>query len=105
MNNKDRIILKYFAEKIRKVFPDAQIRAFGSRVQGNASEFSDLDVCVVVEKFDESIDKIIMNIAWETGFEYDIVISTVTFSKHDFEHGAVSSSQFVKSVILSGVAA
>jgi len=67
--------------------------------------FPDLDVCVVVEKFDESIDKIIMNIAWETGFEYDIVISTVTFSKHDFEHGAVSSSQFVKSVILSGVAA
>lgn len=105
MNNSDMIILNLFAENIRKNFPDAEIRAFGSRAQGTASEYSDLDVCIVVENLDESTDKKIMDIAWETGFENDLVISTVTFSRHDFEHGAVSSSPFVKSIIASGVAA
>lgn len=105
MNEKDYKILKEFADSVRKRFSGAAIWGFGSRVRGNPTEFSDLDVCVVVESLDESIDKAIMNIAWETGFENDIVISTVTYSKNDFEHGAVSYSTFIKSIISSGIAA
>ena len=105
MNEKDYKILKQFADSVRMRFPEAAIWGYGSRVRGNPSEFSDLDVCIIVESLDESIDKAIMTIAWETGFENDIIISTVTYSKNDFEHGAVSYSTFIKSIIASGIAA
>ena len=105
MNEKDLNILKQYANAIRAKFPDALIWAFGSRVKGTASEYSDLDVCVVVDSLDESIDRTIMDIAWETGFENDIVISTVTYLREDFMHGAISCSSFIKSIQSSGIAA
>lgn len=105
MQKKDYIILREFATSVRKKYPEAEIIAFGSRVTGNASEFSDFDVCIVLQFLDENIDKDIINIAWEIGFKNDIVISTVTFSKNDFENGAISFSPFVKSIQQSGVAA
>lgn len=105
MKERDLKILHEFAVEVRKIFPGAAIRAFGSRVYDNASEYSDLDVCIVLDRIDETIDKIIMNIAWETGFRNDMVISTVTYSKNDFENGTVSASPFVKSIISTGIAA
>ncbi|HRX49636.1 MAG TPA: nucleotidyltransferase domain-containing protein [Spirochaetota bacterium] len=105
MNEKDQRVLKQFADSVRKKFPEAEVWGFGSRVRGNASEYSDLDVCVVIENCNETSDRLIIDIAWETGFENDIVISTVTFSKKDFRQGAVSFSPFIKSIISSGVAA
>ena len=105
MNEKDHKILKQFAEAVRKRFPDAEIWGFGSRVHGNASPDSDLDVCIVIDEYNETADRSIIDIAWETGFENDIIISTVTYSKSDFKHGAVSYSPFIKSIISSGIAA
>ncbi len=105
MQEKDYIILRELAASIREKYPDAEVIGFGSRVRGNASEFSDFDICIVLKYLDENIDKDIMNIAWETGFKNDIVISTITYSKDDFENGPVSCSPFVKSIRQSGVAA
>lgn len=105
MDIRDRSVLEKFAATIRRDFPDAEIWAFGSRVRGNASADSDLDVCVVVDNFNEAVDKKIIEAAWETGFDNDIVISTVTYSKQDFRNGAVSSSPFIKSILLTGIAA
>lgn len=105
MKERDRHILKQFASAVRKEFPEAEIWCFGSRVNGNASEYSDMDVCVVVENYDESVDKKIMTASWEIGFENDVVISTVTYSKNDFRYGAISSSPFIRSILSSGIAA
>ncbi len=105
MKKKDTQILKLFAGTVRNKFPEARIWAFGSRVKGLATKYSDLDVCIVLDRLDESIDKIIMDIAWEIGFNNDIVISTVSYSKNDFEHGPLAYSSFVKSIIKNGIAA
>ncbi len=105
MDERDRDILKQFAFAVREEFPEAEIWAFGSRVNGNASEDSDMDVCVVVENYNESADKKIMKIAWGIGFDNDVLISTVTYSKNDFRYGAVSCSPFIRSILSSGIAA
>lgn len=105
MDKRDRSVLEQFASAVRAEFPDAEIWAFGSRARGNASEYSDLDVCVVVNNCDEAADKKIIEAAWQTGFDNDLVISTVTYSKKDFRNGAVSCSTFVKSILSTGVAA
>ena len=94
-----------FASRVRQRFPSARIWAFGSRVRGNATEESDLDVCVVVDKLDDAIDQVIMDIAWEIGFENDVIISTVTYSGREFDKGPCSESPLVQNILSAGIAA
>jgi predicted nucleotidyltransferase len=105
LTKKDSEILAEFASLVRERFSDARIWAFGSRTRGVATEESDLDVCVVVDRLDESIDRAIMDMAWEVGFEHEIIISTVTYSRQEFEKGPCSESTLVQNVLTAGVAA
>ncbi|MBM3335072.1 nucleotidyltransferase domain-containing protein [Candidatus Sumerlaeota bacterium] len=105
MNEKDRAAVEEFAARVRALFPSAQIWAFGSRARGEASWESDLDVCVVLDEFDADIRKTVGNIAWEVGFEREVLISTVVFSKEMFERGRCSVSGLVRTIREEGVAA
>lgn len=46
-----------------------------------------------------------MDIAWELGFENDMLISTVTYAKDIFERGPCSESALVKTVLERGISA
>ena len=105
MTESDAQILREFASRVRGQFPEAQVRAFGSRVCGNADQESDLDVCVVLSSFDEAADKKIIDIAWEVGFAHDVLISTVTFSAEEFTESPLSQSPLVQAIRRDGVAA
>jgi predicted nucleotidyltransferase len=105
MQDRDRRILSVFAERVRAVFPAARIWAFGSRTHGEFSEDSDLDVCLVLDHLDASTRRRISDIAWEIGFEQDVLISTVVFEARQFEQGACSVSPLVKSIRTEGIAA
>ena len=105
MKQEDRKILKEFAGRIRAVFPDARIWAFGSRARGKAEWDSDLDVCIVLEKVDEHVDGQIREIAWEVGFDNDRVITTVVIEKKDFEMGPMSESTLVLNILREGIQA
>lgn len=101
----DNKILSLFAFLVRQRFPEARIWAFGSRIRGEGTKESDLDVCVVVNRLDDEVDRVIMGIAWEVGFEHDVIISTVTYSKEEFEIGPCSESTLVHNILNEGVAA
>jgi len=105
MHENDRATLEDFARRVRVQFPSAQIWAFGSRVKGEATRESDLDLCVVLETMDPDIRTVISDIAWEVGFERDVIISTVVFSRDMFEHGRCSVSSLVKTIREEGIAA
>ena len=103
MNQREREVLAEFANRLRVRFPDARIWAFGSRAEGRAVPDSDLDVRIVVSDLDEGIDREIMDIAWRVGFEHDVVISTVTHSRTDFETGPCAHSPLVRVIREDGV--
>ncbi len=105
LSNKDKKIFNQFASMVRKKFPAAKIWAYGSRVSGDATVESDLDVCVVVDKLDDESDSAIMEIAWQIGFKNDVIISTVTYSKEEFEDGPCSESGLVQTILGYGIAA
>ncbi len=105
LSRRDKGVFALFSKRVRERFPDARIWAFGSRVKGDATEESDLDVCVVLDRLDDAIDQAIMNIAWEIGFENDVVISTVTYSKQEFDEGPCSESPLVQNILDAGVVA
>jgi len=105
MDPKDRKLLELFAARVRESFPDARICAFGSRARGDARPWSDLDVCVVLDELNDDRDRKIINAAWEVGFEHDVLISTITYSRREFEEGPCAFSGLVRAVHGEGVPA
>ena len=104
LNAKDRACFEDFSNSVQRLYPDARTWAFGSRVRGEIGEDSDLDVCVVLDELDWEKRTRISDLAWEIGFERDRLISTVVFSKEQFEQGPCSASPLVKSIRDEGVA-
>jgi predicted nucleotidyltransferase len=105
MNECDRNILNQFAQQVRQKFPEAQIWAFGSRARGNAQPDSDLDICVVLETLNTASKKIISQLAWEVGFDNDLLITTVKYSRYQFEQGPCTVSPLVQAIHREGIAA
>ncbi|HBF34438.1 TPA: nucleotidyltransferase domain-containing protein, partial [Candidatus Sumerlaeota bacterium] len=95
MDDRDKTVLSEFAAQVRRTFPAARIWAFGSRTRGEATWESDLDVCVVLETVDAETRREISDLAWEIGFDHDVVVSSILFSRDMFEQGPASASPLV----------
>jgi predicted nucleotidyltransferase len=105
MADRDRRILDLFAARVRQHSPAARIWAFGSRARGDSTWESDLDVCVVLNQHAPDTDDRIGQIAWEVGFEQEVVIVPLCFNSAEFEHGPMSESTLVANILHDGVAA
>ena len=105
MHKADLNVVEKFANRLRATYPMARIWAFGSRTRGEGTADSDLDLCLVLERIDAEIRSRISEIAWEVGFERDVLISTIVFSDEIFDHGPASASPLVKTIREEGVAA
>jgi prevent-host-death family protein len=103
MTSRDKQIIEAFAASIREASPEAQVWAFGSRVRGDARSDSDYDMCVVIEHLDDESDSRISDIAFDVGWEYQALITTVTYSREQFERGPHSFSPLVLNVLREGV--
>jgi len=105
MKAKDKLALNEFSSRVKARFPQARIWAFGSRARDDARDDSDLDICVVLPGLDTSAWEEISDMAWEVGFEHDLLITTVKFDEDAFERGAPSESSLVKAILREGVTA
>jgi len=104
MSDQDRSIFDQFTSRVRERFQEARIWAFGSRALGNATWESDFDICIVLNQVNQETDRWIRDIAWEVGFENELVITTVVFDFDQFENGPMSESTLVANVLQEGVA-
>jgi len=59
---------------------------------------------VVVEEPDDAADRYIADCAWDAGFANDVVMSTVTYSRQEFEEGPCSASPLVQAILHEGLA-
>lgn len=79
------------------------MRVFGSRARGDATETSDLDVLVVTENLDHSIEKYISECAWEAGFPNDIIVMPVMMCAETLRNSPVRESVFIENVFREGI--
>ncbi|MBF0103477.1 MAG: nucleotidyltransferase domain-containing protein [Desulfobacterales bacterium] len=81
LSKNEKKILNNFKTLLSKNVPLHRLILFGSRARGDAAKDSDMDVAIIID--DNSVkpyQDIIDDNSWESGFEYGIVISPVTFT-------------------------
>ena len=79
------------------------IKVFGSRARGDATDGSDLDLFLVVDHIDTELREKISEVAWEVGFENDVVLSTFVVTLDQLEHGPVGVSPIVRQIEREGI--
>ena len=104
MQEKELKIIERFKNLVSQKVKIHELRIFGSRVRGNATEESDLDVFLVVYRLDHSTEKYISDCAWEAGFPEDIIIIPVTISLDTLRNSPIRESVFIKNVYREGIA-
>lgn len=103
MEIKDYEIAKRFKERLSNAVQLIDFRIFGSRSRASADEYSDLDVFIEVEYLDKTLEEKIYNIAWKFGFENNIFISPLIFTRYEIEESPLRVSPIVKNINEEGV--
>lgn len=99
----DRQIARKFQSRLITVVPVLDLRVFGSRARGNHEPDSDLDIFIEVETITPQLRQQISEIAWEVGFEFDRVISTLVATRDQLEHGAMGANPLILNIEREGI--
>lgn len=78
-------------------------RVFGSKVRGEASPDSDIDVMIELEDYTPEIESTVDDIVYEINLAYDCFISTVIFSRKELEEGPMTESPLYKAIEREGL--
>lgn len=105
MKKRDLKVVERFKELVEKKIKTNELKVFGSRARGDAVTESDLDLLIVVDHLDHSIERYISDCAWEAGFPEDVVVMPVAISKDALNNGPLSESVFIKSAYHEGITA
>ena len=103
MDRFEKKILETFAHLVRKKVFLHSVVLFGSRARGDADPDSDMDLLVIVDNLTEKDEDYISECAWEAGFENDIVLVPVVFSRNDWENGPERYSLLAEAIKSEGV--
>lgn len=104
MNKRDLQVIEKFKALVSKRVKVHEVRVFGSRARGDATEESDLDLLVVVDCLDHLIERHVSDSAWESGFPEDIIIIPIAISLDTLRNSPIRESVFIRNVYKEGIA-
>jgi predicted nucleotidyltransferase len=81
----EKAALQELKERLTRDFQLVEMRLFGSRARGEGDPESDLDVLIILEASDWKIEDQIYNLAFELDLKYDVVLSTIIYSREEFD--------------------
>ncbi len=84
LTNNEKKALKELKKEVLKLYPDAKLILFGSKVRGDFDEESDVDVLVVLPELNFDKKEIIWDISNEINLKYDTSLSVVLIDKNKF---------------------
>ena len=106
INQREGQAVKVFVAAIRKNLKDEvlEIKLFGSKVRGDYSQDSDIDILIVLrERSKPFIDNIYEELL-AVELEYDSKISLTIFSESEYQHNLDAHTPFMKVLANEAVA-
>ena len=100
----DKALLDRCRQAIRRIVPDADIVLYGSRARGEAHEYSDYDILILVDQ-PVSIalkDQILSNV-YPLELETGAMLTPVTYNRRQWESLPYKEMPFHKNVERDGV--
>jgi len=96
-------LLKEIKEKFKNESAIIEIKVYGSRVNGNGTAESDLDMCFILKNRSKKMMEKIDNILYERGLQYDIIISPVYFFEKEIKEKIYEYSPFYNTAVKAGI--
>lgn len=103
MDTREQRVVDRFKLLLSEKLAIREMKVFGSRARGDATEESDLDVLVIVEFLDHAAEVFISECAWQAGFPEDIVVTPIAMTVDDVERSPMRQSSFVQNVLREGL--
>ena len=103
LDKRDLNIVEKFRALVSQKIKVHELRIFGSRARGDAVNESDLDVLIVVNHLDLSLERYISDCAWEAGFPEDVVVMPIAISIDNLKNSPIRESVFIKKIYHEGV--
>jgi len=97
--------VKEFVKHLKKILGDnlLMVKLFGSRVRGDFSPDSDIDILLVVKNYNLQVEKKISEILFEIDPYYDFKISPVVYSEFEYRKNEEMESFFVENINKEGI--
>lgn len=104
LNSDDRNIANIFKSRlIQAGIPIRKVIVYGSRARGKCAPENDLDICLVIDTIDDEIERAISRIAWEVGFQFNRIITTIEYTPEQLKDSPLRASPFVHAIQREGV--
>ncbi len=99
----DENIALEFRNKIKQIIHIIDLKVFGSRARGDATDESDLDIFIEVEDITLNQRQQIFEIAFEVGFEMERIITTFVATKKQIEEGPLGANPIIFNIENEGI--
>jgi predicted nucleotidyltransferase len=100
----DKALLDRCSKAIRRAVPDADVIMYGSRARGDASEYSDYDILVLVDQpVSIALKDRILSSIYPLELETEAMLTVVTYDRRRWESSPYRDMPFHKNVERDGV--
>jgi len=97
-------LLQRCKKAIRQAVPDADVVLYGSRARGDAGEYSDYDILIIVNgPVDMALKKTILDNVYPLELESGAVMTLITYSKQQWDSPLYRAMPLHKNVDREGV--
>ena len=99
LKKNEEVALRVLKERLTSVYPILDFRIFGSKVRGQDTPQSDIDMMIKIAQLNPGIEAEIYDIVFDVNLENDCFISVIIFSKDEIEDGPMSESPVYKTIM------
>ena len=105
LSKKEEKIVREFTQKLKDLLGDNMVflELFGSKVRGDYSPDSDIDILLVVREKTPEVRDMIFNILFDLDPYYEFKISPIIYSDFEYKKNEELESTFVETIKKEGV--
>lgn len=100
LKEKDRLAIQDFCQQVKQKLGENvfAIKLFGSKLRGESTPESDIDIAVIVRELTPELEDKVLDIAFDVNFNRDVYISPIVVPFQVFEHPVWRITPFLQNL-------